>query len=106
MGNVFAGTIAGGSPEKMPKKLWKFEEQAVNDIGSETERTGKTITDFFKGPEPIKPPTPTEPAALPTVEQDQAGDDAARRARRRSSFRETILTGSLKPQPKGKTVLG
>ena len=96
MGNVFSNIAS--KPASPTENI--FKKIVTEGL------TGKTITDFFKGPEPIKPPTPTEPAALPTVEQDQAGDDAARRARRRSSFRETILTGSLKPQPKGKTVLG
>lgn len=59
---------------------------------------------FPKTPKVTPPPLP-EPAAIPeaTVE---AGETAIRRARRRKGFARTIITGSLEPATRKKTVLG
>lgn len=53
---------------------------------------------------PPLPPVP-EPPPVPEV-MEEAGEAAVRKARRRRGFARTIITGSLQPTTKKKTVLG
>ena len=53
------------------------------------------------------PPPPPLPAPVATQEvATQAGEAAVKRARRRSGFQKTILTGALAPKTGKKTTLG
>ena len=54
-----------------------------------------------KVPDTTKVPPP---AAIPEL-APEAGEDAARRARKRSGFRSTIMTGALAPSDTGKKKL-
>ena len=61
---------------------------------------------LFSKPKSVKPPPVQPPPAIPEVDESVA-DVAAQRARRRSGFRKTIITGSLTPEGSGKkTTLG
>lgn len=56
---------------------------------------------------PKAPAPPPPPAPAPTVEDTApAADEATARARRRSGYQKTLLTGSLSPSTGKKTVLG
>jgi len=52
-----------------------------------------------------KPQAVPAPQAIPEV-GDEAGEDAVRKAMKRSGFRRTILTGALEPNTGKKTLLG
>lgn len=47
----------------------------------------------------------SQPPPIPD-EAPEAGEEAAKRARRRTGFRKTILTGALEPQTTRKQLLG
>lgn len=108
MGNVFADIRKGAASLKTvaPKAFEFGVVRPIRQVGSETERTARTVERFFKGPEPIKPEPIREPAPLPTVQQEEAGESARLRARRRRGRRQTIVTGALVPPATRKTVLG
>ena len=60
---------------------------------------------LFSKPKSVKPPPIPAPPAVPEVGED-VGDEAARRARRRKGFGQTIVTGDLAPQTGKKSLLG
>jgi hypothetical protein len=60
---------------------------------------------LFSKPKPAPKPIVPPPAPLPEV-PEEAGEEAIKKARRRSGFQKTILTGSLTPESGKKTVLG
>lgn len=60
---------------------------------------------FGGKPKAVKPPPVPPPAAIPEVGPEPA-EEAVRRARRRRGWQRTIITGSLEPMAKKKTVLG
>lgn len=68
---------------------------------------GSLIGGLFgsKKPEAIKMPKPPPPPAIPEV-GPEAGDFAARMARRRRGFLGTIKAGALEPRTGKKAVLG
>jgi hypothetical protein len=56
-------------------------------------------------PKAIKAPPP--PAPIATVEETAtSGDEAITKARRRSGYQKTVITGALSPSTGKKTVLG
>ncbi len=60
---------------------------------------------FGGKPKKVTPPPVPEPAAIPEV-TPEVEDTAIKKARRRKGFAKTIITGSLEPTPKKRTVLG
>lgn len=54
---------------------------------------------------PAPPPPPPPPEPPPVAEAEKAGEAAKRRARRRSGFERTIITGALAPEETGKKKL-
>ncbi|KKK49973.1 hypothetical protein LCGC14_3129680 [marine sediment metagenome] len=60
---------------------------------------------LFAKPKKVTPPPVPAPAAIPEV-TPEVEDTAKKKARRRKGFARTIITGSLEPTPKKKTILG
>ena len=60
---------------------------------------------MFSKPKTVKPPPVPEPVAMPEVTAE-AGETAMKRARRKKGYAKTIITGSLEPAAKKRTILG
>lgn len=56
-------------------------------------------------PKSVKPPKVPDPAPMP-VESTEPEDQAVKKARSRSGFQRTMITGGLTPQTGKKTTLG
>lgn len=60
---------------------------------------------FGGKPKKVTPPPVPPPAAIPEV-AEEAGETAIKRARRKKGYAKTIITGSLEPAAKKRTLLG
>jgi len=60
---------------------------------------------FGGKPKKVAPPPVPPPVAIPEV-GEEVEETTMKRARRRRGYAKTIITGSLEPEPKGKTLLG